>query len=221
MNTILLVSSKVGFSAYPPGAWLNLATFGPKDKEEWSCSEVWLYLGPSTWVQPATEPPSKEGLTWSDREGDCFCRRGSSVEFAGSRSLDLFESTQCLHSNSHHFIFSCQCLIFNLRDLMWLWIQLTLEFSDLQCLIIDYISPVAIRGGKVSQGSHSRSLVLWLWLEINILNYETVTSFLLYNSVWVPCGYIINHSLINDFFSSSNKFLTQAQTKATRKSQRY
>ena len=138
MNTILLVSSKVGFSAYPPGAWLNLATFGPKDKEEWSSSEVWLYLVPSTWVQPATEPPSKEGLTWSDREGDCFCRRGSSVEFAGSRYLNLFESTQCLHSNSHHFIFSCQCLIFNLRDLLWLWIQLTLEFSKLQCLIIGY-----------------------------------------------------------------------------------
>ena len=53
-----------------------------------------MYLVPSTWDQIATESPSKVGLTLSDREWDCFCRRGNSVAFAGSRHFDSFESTQ-------------------------------------------------------------------------------------------------------------------------------
>lgn len=48
-----------------------------------------LYVG-----SDATESPSRAGMTLSDREWGCSCRRGNWSGFVGSRYLESFESTQ-------------------------------------------------------------------------------------------------------------------------------
>lgn len=91
-----------------------------------------MYPAAPAWDQIATKHPSKVGLALSGGRGAASAE--SSVGFVGSGYFDSFKATQVSPFKISAFHLFPSKLNLYLRDLMWLQIHLTWEFSNLLCL---------------------------------------------------------------------------------------
>ena len=138
---------------------------------------------------------SKQSKTHFIRQGGGSASAGR--ESVGSRYSDSFKSTHCLHSNSHHFIFSYQCLLFTSE--IWCGYKLNLYWNSATCSVW-FLAMLALWLQEMGEWVSSRVATEgdWKW-KFQTIRLSFFFFFYLSNLVLLMYGYIIayiNYSLI-------------------------